>query len=249
MPDESERPSRHLAWQACYNTRDLGGLPAAGGRHTRWRSIVRSDYLNRLTEVGRQALLAYGVETVVDLRGDHEIAREPAVPIRDGDRVVDYFHRPLDRFEPEIGALIGRAASRAEVYCIILDHYPDAVAGVMRTIVDARPGGIVVHCQGGKDRTGTIAALLLDLAGVPREIIAVDYAESQERLRPVDVPIQAEARQRGETSFWYRPTVTPDVMTAMLAHVDARYGGVEAYLRAAGLSAGEVAALKARLLG
>jgi len=239
---------RHLDWPACYNARDLGGLPAGNGQETQWRSIIRSDYLNRLTDAGRQAALDYGVRTVIDLRGAQEVAREPAIPVQDGDRPLDYRHLPLDRFEPAVGALISQARSRGEVYCIILDHYGDAVADIMRAIVDAPPGGIVVHCQAGKDRTGIIAALLLRLVGVPAELIAADYAESQARLWPIDEKQYAEMRAQGDTSFWWQPTVTEAEMHTMLGHVEAHYGDVEQYLQGAGLSPADLAQLRSRLV-
>ena len=48
----------------------------------------------------------------------------------------------------------------------------------MRAIADAPDGGVIVHCNVGKDRTGVVVALLLGLAGVPTETIVDDYAVS-----------------------------------------------------------------------
>ncbi len=48
--------TRHLDWPDCYNARDLGGLRTADGGSTRWRAVVRSDILARLTDAGRRAL-------------------------------------------------------------------------------------------------------------------------------------------------------------------------------------------------
>ena len=248
MTDPTPPRSRHLAWPACYNARDLGGLPTRDGRQTRWRSIIRSDYFNRLTEEGWQAVLDYGVRTVIDLRSAEEVARQPVVPILDGDRPLTYLHRPLDRFDPTVGALIRQARSRGEVYGVILAYYADAVVDIMRAIIQAPPNGIVIHCQAGKDRTGIVVALLLRLVGVPADLIAADYAESQARLWPIDEPIYAAMQAQGDTSFWWRPTVTEAEMRAMLDHVDARYGGVEQYLLGAGLSPAELERLKSRLL-
>ncbi|MBN1661471.1 MAG: tyrosine-protein phosphatase [Anaerolineae bacterium] len=245
---ENGTPCRHLAWEGCYNTRDLGGLPTLDGRETRWRAVIRSDILNRLTEAGQRALLDYGVKTVIDLRAAHEVAREPAVTIQDGDRRLDYFNLPIEKYYPHVGVLIQQAQSRAEVYGIILDHYPDAVAEIMRAIVGAQPGGIVIHCHAGKDRTGMVVALLLRLVGVPAEIIAADYAQSQERLWAFDEKVYAEMRAQGDTSFWWRPTVTEEVIYRVLEHVDTRYGGAEEYLRAAGVLPEELDQLKRRLL-
>ena len=82
---------RHLDWPGCANVRDLGGLRTADGRTTRWRSVIRSDSLDRLTPAGWEALEGYGVQTVIDLRNDIEREADPyacglavvAVPIED----------------------------------------------------------------------------------------------------------------------------------------------------------------------
>ncbi len=49
-------PDRHLDWDGCFNVRDLGGLPAAGGGVTRWGAAVRADALDELTDAGWAAL-------------------------------------------------------------------------------------------------------------------------------------------------------------------------------------------------
>ena len=72
-----ESEERHLRWDSCLNVRDLGGYPTADAGETRWRAIVRADTLGRLTPVGSDALLAYGVRTVIDLRHAAERARDP----------------------------------------------------------------------------------------------------------------------------------------------------------------------------
>jgi hypothetical protein len=46
---------------------------------------------------------------------------------------------------------------------------------VIEAIAHARPGGVLFHCMGGRDRTGMIAMLVLALVGVAAEDIAADY--------------------------------------------------------------------------
>ncbi len=57
--------SRRLAWDACYNVRDIGGYETDDGRQTRWRALVRADDLCRLTPAGAAALRDYGVQTII----------------------------------------------------------------------------------------------------------------------------------------------------------------------------------------
>jgi protein tyrosine/serine phosphatase len=152
----------------------------------------------------------------------------------------------VEYYYPHVSDLIIQAKNRAEVYCIILDHYPDAIAEVVRAIISAQQGGIVIHCHSGTDRTGIIAALLLSLADVSADIIADDYAESQMRLQPLYERISVEDEPE-EDDFWRRPTATADMMYLMLAHLDEKYGGVEGYLRGSGLSTSEIDQLKKRI--
>jgi protein tyrosine/serine phosphatase len=153
---------------------------------------------------------------------------------------------PLEKYYPHVSALISQAETRGEVYGIILDHYPDAVAAIMQNIIEAKPGGIVIHCHAGKDRTGIVAALLLRLVGVPVEKVVADYAESQIRLRPLYERIVAEVG-KDKVSFWLEQTATEEMMYTMLTHLDARYGGVEPYLLAAGLTPQDIDQLNNRL--
>ena len=107
---------------------------------------------------------------------------------------------------------------------------------------DALPA--VVNCTAGKDRTGLIVALLLGLAGVPEETIVADYALSGICLAGVYLD---EARERAESQgFSYNLLVLcdPDFMRVTLAHLKARYGGIEAYARATGLGDAEIHRLR-----
>src|SRR5262245_14015257 len=116
------RTYRHLAWAKCYNTRDLGGLPTVDGSETRWQAIIRSDILNRLSSEGQQALLDYGIRTIVDLRGPQEVQTEPSIFAAPTPnlRTPTYLNLPIERYNPNVSALISKAASSAEVYCLIL---------------------------------------------------------------------------------------------------------------------------------
>lgn len=244
-----KQTERHLLWDGCYNARDLGGLPLGEGGETRWGAMVRADLLGRLTEQGRRAMLDYGVRTLIDLRSPQQAAEEPSAYTTESARNVGltYLNLPVEAYYPHVSALISRAQTRAEVYCITLDHYPAHLAAILRAIAGAEPGGVVIHCHAGKDRTGVVTGLLLGLAGVPEEEIAADYAESQVRLWPLYETLIAEAGGEEHVDFWLRPTATAEMMFTMLAHLRRKYGGIGGYLRWAGLSERELGQLCWRL--
>ena len=106
---EKEQPARILAWDACYNARDLGGYPAEGAKWTRWGVLVRADNLARLTPKGQAALCDYGVRTVIDLRLAHEVTAHPgpfAVQEGGADR-PRYVNLPLH--DPEVDVAMDAA--------------------------------------------------------------------------------------------------------------------------------------------
>jgi protein-tyrosine phosphatase len=86
VPDDGRRPAvtvadpdRHLPLEGTRNVRDVGGYPAAGGRRTRWRTLLRSDELTRLPRHARQELLDLGLRQVIDLRWPEELDHSPNV--------------------------------------------------------------------------------------------------------------------------------------------------------------------------
>lgn len=243
-------PNRTLDWPACYNARDLGGLPTTDGGKTKWRAIVRSDLPARLTAEGRQALIGYGIRTILDLREPEQTSAEPSIFMTPTGAAAEpiYLNRQLESHKPHVSTQISQAQDRADVYCIMMDNYPELYGEAMRAIANAQPGGVLIHCHAGKDRTGTISALLLGLVGVPDEVIAADYAESQARLWPLWEEIVEQAGGEAHANIWMKPVATVEMMHKVLGHLKRKYGGVREYLGSTGLHAEELAQLRARLV-
>ena len=119
-----------------------------------------------------------------------------------------------------------------------------------RQVAHAPEGGIVIHCVGGKDRTGLLTAFLLHLAGVDEQTIALDYALSEERLKERHEAWFEAAESEDELQRLRRIAQTPrESMLGVFAELERRYGGVEAYLRDAGVSDEELELVRARLRG
>ncbi len=236
---------RHLEWSGCFNVRDLGGLPTEDGRRIARGALVRADSLSRLTAEGWQALFDHGVRTVIDLRNDEERAAGDHVPRPPQIRT---HHLPLDNIAAN-DFWQGEWASGWQFgtpmyYRAHLLRFPDRSARVLAAIANAGPGGVAVHCVGGRDRTGQITMLALALAGVSPATIVADYELSDERLTGLwealgeqdpGPKIAAFLRDRGTTAG--------QIIETTLSSID-----LEGTLRGGGLATAELAALRARLL-
>lgn len=233
---------RVLGWAGCLNVRDLGGLSTEDGDETRFRAVVRADSVRKLSDEGWRALVDYGVRTIVDLRFESERAADPPSELP-----VDVVHVPVlpDRDShdwTELDALMlgarDEVAGTAALYGEFLSRYGDHVARAVAAVAGAPEGAVVVHCVGGKDRTGLVTALLLRLAGVPVPVVAEDYAVSVRNLEPRDGPWIAEAPDARERERRRRIAASPrDAMLRVLRDVEERYGSARAYLEQAGLDA------------
>jgi protein tyrosine/serine phosphatase len=136
------------------------------------------------------------------------------------------------------------------VYLIFLERFRANVAAAVRAVANAPEGGVVIHCVGGKDRTGLLSAFLLHLAGVADEVVAADYALSEERLRPRHEAWFEAAETEQELERLQRIAQTPAAaMIGVFEELERRYGGVDAYLRDAGVTDDELELLRARLRG
>jgi protein-tyrosine phosphatase len=234
---------RHLEWTGCFNVRDLGGLPTADGRRTGRGAIVRSDSLGRLEARGWEELEAYGIRTVVDLRNASEtgddVAPRPAS--------IETVTIPLDVTEDREFWDVwenGPQFATPLYYRPHLERFPQRSAEVIRAIARARPGGVVFHCAGGRDRAGQISMLLLTLVGVEPEVIAADYGLSDERLRPLYLSKGQADEAPGIAEFLRdQGTTAAQLIDEILAELD-----VEALLLDAGLEQADLSALRGRLL-
>jgi protein-tyrosine phosphatase len=233
---------RHIRLMGTFNMRDVGGYPAAGGRTTRWRTLLRSDALHRADATG-PVLQGYGLRTVLDLRTDAEVEFAPSPSCGPDTRTVRV---------SLIGADIQEIPQRLEsVYQYLIDRRGDAIATVIGELAAAGSVPALVHCSAGKDRTGIVIGLVLAVLGVPDEVIAADYSVSASRIDPSVL----EALNHIPGSPTGNGSLTPDLLASppslLLDSLDraraAGGGTVEGYLTAHGLPPASLDALRAAL--
>ena len=229
------------------NFRDLGGHATTGGRLVRTGRVYRSDSLAHCSAEDIEHLVgARGIRTVVDLRRDHEVERSPVAALREAGVRVE--HRSL--IDPAVPALTTPDlvdSTLTERYVSILESSGAQFVAVVALIADAANHPIVFQCAAGKDRTGLVAALVLEVLGVDDEAIVADYAKTAGAMEIIAARLAAQMPDR--------VPLGPRIMSAEAATMEATldwlrttHGGAEAYLRTNGLRDDEVAALRAALL-
>ena len=243
---------RTLYWDGCFNIRDLGGLPTEDGGTTRHGAVVRADSIRRLSDAGWEALFDYGVCRIVDLRFQSELAADPPreLPVE----VVHISVLPDEDSQhwPEIDAISDDAPDDAsgtrDVYLEFLERFRPRFVQAVEAVAAAPEGTVLIHCLGGKDRTGLVAALLLRLANVPIPEIAADYAVSAGRLTAWSEAWIAEATSDEERRRRVRISATPaEAMVAVLEELERRHGSARCYLEAGGMAEPAAERIRSRL--
>ena len=187
LREETANKPSDLCWsrlplEGTVNTRELGGYPTTDGGRTAYRTFVRSDELSYITEDDADFLLDYGVSLVIDLRS------------------VSYFENYPDRFLGNVPVInvplfellteedtnrYNELVNAGEFY--IERTYDFVIANENRIrecfeAMAAAEGCVLFHCQIGKDRTGIVAALLMQLAGCDDYDIISNYMVSRVNL-------------------------------------------------------------------
>jgi protein-tyrosine phosphatase len=239
-----------LSIDGLVNIRDLGGLVTRDGHVVLHRRVIRSDNPRALTEAGKEQLLS-GVapRTVVDLRVPVEVTRE-GYELGDGVRVVNCPMTPQSGVnQAQIDA--GMCDNLVDDYLRQIDVNGAHVAEALAIIADPENLPVVIHCTAGKDRTGIVTAMLLDILGVGHELIAADYhvtnknmATTLERIR--NAPIFKENGLADAPDWIF--AADRETMTGFLDRMTAVHGGAEAWALAHGITAQQVASLRSTLL-
>ncbi|VWX50200.1 tyrosine-protein phosphatase [Novosphingobium sp. 9U] len=244
------------------NFRDFGGQRTADGRYVRRGRLFRSGHLGWLDAAAIAAMLAYDFDLVVDLRYLDE-RTEHVSPWRQGDAARVIFHdNAMDHDAPHL-QIMRRSGSDLEAidaaYASFYSQLPfdPNYAPLFVTAIErmARSGGrTLIHCSAGKDRTGTLAALILAVLGVEESAIVADYLRSNEGLGMEQLREHVRERyiptggQTDEGQVRALIGVKAAYIGAALDAVRERHGSIEAYLVAQGASESALEGLRAAYL-
>lgn len=189
-------------------------------------------------------------ELVLDLRDDNE--RAPVHPLQHASAVHS------------IPVLADASPVQVSGYKTLGDLYEfmltGSAAAAIAQVVDRvahASGPALIHCTAGKDRTGVSVALLLTLAGVPREDVVRDYVATAANMRGVlENMMTTLAGANAVATPGYSVADIPAHVLDAPAHAiervldiwDGMDGGAEEWLVSVGGSAASAARVRQRLL-
>ena len=242
---------RLVPLEGSFNFRDLGGYPARDGRTTRWGRLFRADALHELTPGDVGLLLDLGLRTIVDLRTERELARSGRGLLEPED--VAFHHLAVVQEGVRAdgtsdGAAAGEAMAApaptgddlAERYLWYLEVGRSPLVEALTLLGGEEWYPLVFHCAAGKDRTGVLAALTLEILGVDRDVIVADYVITAERLRFImdrwresDPAFAARMAEVPASRF----SVEAPTMEGFLDQLGDRFGGARSWALDAGVPA------------
>ncbi|MFC3175311.1 tyrosine-protein phosphatase [Novosphingobium bradum] len=253
--DVARVAERLLPLEAGSNFRDIGGYPAAGGRHVKWGLIYRSGATPRLTPADQQQIARLGLANMIDLRSDEE---RVVAPTRiDGVPYVAVGY--------SMGQLMGKV-TMAGMSDGLYRGLPGLMAPHLRQIFARllrQEGPLVYNCSAGQDRTGFVSAVILSALGTPYATIVADYHLSTAWRRPeFEMPHLTPEQVAANPAMGIFARMQDDprarqpqpLKTAQgkpyldfaFAEMTDRWGGVEGYLRREiGLAPRDIARLRA----
>ena len=233
--DSTTDTERCLALEGCFNFRDLGGYRAAGDKTVRWGMLYRSDGLQRSSPADLETFARLGLRNVVDLRSAEEVAERGRIPDQPG---RSYRHIPMLDLLPPAEELPSwdRPDFVASEYLRMVSAGAHAIGEVLAVLAEPDSYPLVYHCFAGKDRTGILSAVVLELLGVGDDDIVSDYALSRVGLTRMLAELRARHPELGaelDASAAALVSAEPESMRAFLARFRAEHGSAARF--AAGL--------------
>lgn len=223
-------------WENTFNARDLGYTPTITGNYIKYLKFIRSDAPCKISDDIKDFLAEKNIKTIIDLRNKNIVKISPNA-FADDKRFLTY------NFPLSVNPKVPKSEEDViENYYRMLEN-DKAIFDIFHTMANSE-GGILFHCQEGKDRTGVISALLLLLGDVADIDVIADYEISNAYL--YEITKVAKTIPNGIPD--YLLYIKSEYMEAILTYLREKYGGIENYLLKKGVSQIEIEKLKSKLL-
>ena len=154
------------------NARDLGGWKTKDGKTVKYRMIYRGGRMenSKLTKTGKKDVLAEGIRAQLDLRGHTTSGSQEYLD-----------NSPLDGYPNADSKYTFLAPCVEEGYTTLLKDDQEKAKQCFQFIAKCVREGepVYFHCSLGRDRTGTMAMMILGVLGVNEGDISKEYELTQ----------------------------------------------------------------------
>ena len=248
---------RYIEVGGTFNFRDFGVYTTSDGNEVSSGILFRSGSIDRVIESEAQRIQSeLSIETIIDLRHPDELqdndTRGPLVdlvPTRHMFSIINPEKTLLEnRAELDILYGIGQSGPR---YFAMLETSEPLWKQIIQTLINPDSYPILAHCTAGKDRTGIIAALILDLAGVDQNTISIDYEMSSASVNQLfNYLVESGRPPEGDVEVIKSRMLSPrKYMDDLLLLLHETYGGAEGYIKNLGFSDTDISTIKEFLNG
>lgn len=166
-----------LDLETTYNTRELGGIPLGDNKQVKWNKVLRSDDISNLSTEDIHQLKEYGITTVIDLRAAEEREKTGYVLADSKEFEKHYISLMITENTMNVMNIMESVTDLglSDFYCLLLEDCKSSFKEIFSVFAGQQKTGVLFHCTAGKDRTGVVAALLLNLLGAKDGDIIANY--------------------------------------------------------------------------
>lgn len=238
------REERLLKLDKMPNTRDIGGYETQEGYYTKSHKFVRSTNPGDITELTKEKMYDYGIRVVTDLRSENELYHQPSA-LKDY-KDVEYHHINLLQIDnvSVVPDDIKNYQDLSGFYIFMIETNKEKFKELFEIFYNHPYDCVMFNCSAGKDRTGVVAALLLDLAGCHEYDIVKDYSESFENNREIMTMLEQMLSQEDQEVLGSNPRI----MMKFLEYLRENYGSAKGYLLSCGLEEEKIEEIKESLI-
>jgi protein-tyrosine phosphatase len=233
-----------ISFDALTNFRDIGGHHTMDGKRMKTGILFRSDELSRMTTRDIELVNELRLKLICDLRTVREQESKKSRMLNRGievkslsiqDKSQEFTHFEFMKLLVSNSENLNFEQMMKDMYHHMAFSSKDKMKEIFCLLSDAGNVPALIHCTGGKDRTGFVTAIIQLFLGVHYESVMMDYLYSNERMGPKMKKIEKFIRLM---SLYRIPPerikpmleVRRDYLEEVLNEIMKQYGSIEQYL-------------------
>ncbi len=245
MQKNNHEHTAALYFDGLTNFRDFGGYATTDGKRVRKGILFRSDELSKLSRADMARMNQIGLKLICDLRTETEQKSNKSRMLNQGvevknlamqDKSQEFTRLEFIRYLIRHGKDIDFEQTMKDMYDHMGTGSKSTLQKLFTLLSEKEKFPILIHCTGGKDRTGFIVAIIQLFLGIPYESVLEDYLHSNicigPRMKKAEKMIRLMSFYRVPAER-IRPMleVKRDYLEDVLQGIMSRHANIEEYLK------------------